>query len=76
MITFFFDKNCNFKKTICVKVITNKQKQQIMKTKFTLILAVAAVTLVLASCGSGRMASCDAYSSVQQTNQSGDLASK
>lgn len=47
-----------------------------MKTKFTLILAVAAVTLVLASCGSGRMASCDAYSSVQQTNQSGDLASK
>jgi len=46
-----------------------------MKTKFTLILAVAVVTLVLASCGSGRHASCDAYGSVQQT-ESSDLASK
>jgi len=46
-----------------------------MKSKFTLILAVAIVTFILASCGSGRHASCDAYGSVQHT-ESSDLASK
>jgi len=46
-----------------------------MKTKFTLVLTAAVVALVLASCGSGRHASCDAYGSVQQTETS-DLASK
>jgi hypothetical protein len=46
-----------------------------MKTKITLILSAIVVTIVLASCGGGRIASCDAYGSVQQT-QSSDLASK
>jgi hypothetical protein len=46
-----------------------------MKTKFTLLICAAVVTVVLASCGAGRTASCDAYGSIQQTENS-DLASK
>jgi hypothetical protein len=46
-----------------------------MKTKITLILSVVVASIVLASCGGGRIASCDAYGSVQQT-QTSDLASK
>jgi hypothetical protein len=75
MITNYFKKNCNFKTSSSVKVTTNNKKQLIMKRNFTLVLTVAVVALVLASCGSGRTASCDAYGSVQQT-ESSDLASK
>ncbi|MFZ9586381.1 MAG: hypothetical protein ACO29U_02175 [Crocinitomicaceae bacterium] len=46
-----------------------------MKTKLTLMICVAVVAVVLASCGAGRTASCDAYGSVQQTENS-DLAAK
>ena len=46
-----------------------------MKTKITLILSAVVVSIILASCGGGRIASCDAYGSVQQT-QSNDMASK
>jgi outer membrane lipoprotein SlyB len=46
-----------------------------MKTKFTLVLTVAVVALVLASCGSGRTASCDAYGSVNSTANT-DIAQK
>jgi hypothetical protein len=75
MITNYFKKNCNFKTSSSVKVTTNNKKQLIMKRNFTLVLTLAVVALVLASCGSGRTASCDAYGSVQQT-ESSDLASK
>jgi hypothetical protein len=47
-----------------------------MKTKVSFFLAIAVVALVLASCGAGRSASCDAYGSVKSTNQSADFASK
>lgn len=46
-----------------------------MKTKLTLVFTAAVVALILASCGSGRTASCDAYGSTQQT-ESSDLAAK
>jgi len=46
-----------------------------MKTKFALLLSAVVTTLVLASCGAGRTASCDAYGSVE-TQQNNDLASK
>jgi len=46
-----------------------------MKTKITLILSAIVVSIVLASCGGGRMATCDAYGKVQTTETS-DLASK
>jgi hypothetical protein len=46
-----------------------------MKTKVTLILSAIVVSIVLTSCGGGRIASCDAYGSIQ-TTESSDLASK
>jgi hypothetical protein len=46
-----------------------------MKTKITLILSAVVASIVMASCGGGRIASCDAYGSVQ-TTESSDLASK
>ena len=39
-----------------------------MKTKSTFILAVFATLLVLASCGAGRKAGCDAYGKLEQNN--------
>jgi hypothetical protein len=47
-----------------------------MKTKTTFILAAFATLLVLASCGAGRTASCDAYGSLEQTTQNADLATR
>jgi len=54
---------------------STNNKTNIMKTKITLILSAIVVSIVLASCGGGRIAHCDAYGSVQTTETS-DLASK
>jgi hypothetical protein len=48
-----------------------------MKTKLNLFLLLAAVTVILSSCGASRKAGCDAYGSNGTTvNQTSDLASK
>ncbi|MEN9742957.1 MAG: hypothetical protein RLZZ65_762 [Bacteroidota bacterium] len=47
-----------------------------MKTKSILFLAAFVAVFVLASCGAGRKASCDAYGSLNQTEQSADLATR
>jgi hypothetical protein len=73
-ITLVFSKNCNFIKCAALKR-SQTTKQITMKTKLTLMICVAVVAVVLASCGAGRTASCDAYGSVQQTENS-DLAAK
>ena len=39
-----------------------------MKTKATLLFLLAFVTTILISCGSGRTASCDAYGSIDNTD--------
>jgi hypothetical protein len=52
-------------------------KTNIMKTKLNLFLLLAAVTVILSSCGASRKAGCDAYGSNGTTvNQTSDLASK
>ena len=67
-------KNCNFIKCDSLEK-PQTTKQTTMKTKFTLLICAAVVSVILASCGAGRTASCDAYGSIQQTENS-DLASK
>jgi hypothetical protein len=47
-----------------------------MKTKTTFILAAFATLLVLASCGAGRKASCDAYGNLDQATENTDLATR
>lgn len=47
-----------------------------MKTKTTIILAAFATLFVLASCGAGRKASCDAYGNLEQTTENTDLAAR
>lgn len=47
-----------------------------MKSKSTFIVTALFAVLFLASCGAGRKASCDAYGSVQQTEQNADLATR
>jgi hypothetical protein len=47
-----------------------------MKTKSIFILAAFATLLVLASCGAGRTASCDAYGNLEQTTNNADLATR
>jgi predicted small lipoprotein YifL len=46
-----------------------------MKNIFSIILIITFISLVLASCGSKKAAGCDAYSSLQQKENS-DLATK
>jgi hypothetical protein len=46
-----------------------------MKTTIKIVLVAFVSTLILASCGAGRKASCDAYGSIQQI-ENNDLASK
>jgi hypothetical protein len=46
-----------------------------MKSKSTFILIAFATLFVLASCGAGRKASCDAYGSLEKT-QNNDLATR
>lgn len=47
-----------------------------MKTKTTFILAAFATLIVLASCGAGRKASCDAYGKLEQSTTAADLATR
>jgi hypothetical protein len=47
-----------------------------MKTKSFLFLAAFVTLIMLASCGAGRTASCDAYGKLEQTTQSADLATR
>jgi len=46
-----------------------------MKNKFSIILIIAFVSVILVSCGAKKSAGCDAYSSIQETENS-DLATK
>jgi len=46
-----------------------------MKNKFSIILIIAFVSVILASCGAKKSANCDAYGSLQQ-KENGDLATK
>jgi hypothetical protein len=55
---------------------SNNNKTTTMKTKSILFLAAFVAVFVLASCGAGRKASCDAYGSLNQTEQSADLATR
>lgn len=68
-------KNCNFAKGLPLNEATTT-KQTTMKSKSTFIVAALFAVLFLASCGAGRKASCDAYGSVQQTEQNADLATR
>jgi hypothetical protein len=46
-----------------------------MKNKFSIILIIAFVSVILASCGAKKSANCDAYGSIKQIENS-DLATK
>lgn len=46
-----------------------------MKNKFSIILIIAFVSIILASCGAKKSANCDAYGSIQEIENS-DLATK
>lgn len=46
-----------------------------MKNKFSIILIFSIISLLFSSCGASKSAGCDAYSKVQQTENS-DLATK
>ena len=46
-----------------------------MKNKFSIILIIAFVSVILASCGDKKSANCDAYGIIQEIENS-DLATK
>lgn len=46
-----------------------------MKSKFSIILIIAFVSVISASCGAKKSANCDAYGSIKQIENS-DLATK
>ncbi len=41
-----------------------------MKNKFSIILIIAFVSVILASCGAKKSANCDAYGSIQEIENS------
>lgn len=47
-----------------------------MKRFFAFTAIVAVITILASSCGSSQGGHCDAYGSVEQTEQNSDLASK